>query len=47
MIHYLITKHDADDFSLWVTEDIKDDTNGSSVRGSLDEIKAELDLLLK
>ena len=46
MIYYLITKHDIDDYSLWITEDITDEATGSCVRGSLDEIKTEIDTLL-
>lgn len=41
--HYLITEHGDDDYSLWITDDITNEATGSSVRGSLAEIRKELD----
>ena len=46
MVYYLITKHSTDDYSLWITEDIDDVASGSSIRGSLNDVKAEIDTLL-
>ena len=41
--YYLITKHGDDDYALWITDDITNEATGSSVRGSLAEIRKELD----
>lgn len=43
MTYYLITEHGKDDYGLWITDDMTNEATGSSVRGSLAEIKQELD----
>ena len=41
--HYLLTEYGEDDYGLWITDDITNEATGSSVRGSIAEIKKELD----
>lgn len=43
MIYYLITKHGGDDFALWITDNLNDEASGASVRGTLEDIKQELE----
>lgn len=45
--YHLITKHGDDDYSLWSTEDLTDELQGYSIRGTLEDIKQELEDLLK
>ena len=40
--YYLITKNDENDYELWVTNNMDDDTTGWSTRGTLEDIRQEL-----
>ena len=46
MEYYLITKHGENDYSVWFTTDLTDENQGSSVRGTLADIKHELATVL-
>lgn len=46
MVYYLITKNSEDDWELWVTNDMNDDTAGWSTRGTFQDIDQELSELL-
>jgi hypothetical protein len=45
--HIQIWTHGADDYSVWYTDDLNDETSGSSTRGTLKDIFEELIDILK
>ena len=43
MYSIIITKYSDDDYSICITDDVKDVNSGCSVRGTLTEVLEELD----